>query len=79
MSMKDIRINVSCDQSQKLTFAHRGGGGGSGEGLNLLTRYLNSPLDMPQNTSHNKRLSLFFSLEIQHREIVPSQINEDVV
>ena len=30
--------------SQKLTFAHRGGRRGDGEGINLLMRYLNSPL-----------------------------------
>ena len=51
LGMKDIRkyvIQVSCDQSggqAKSSLSLTGGeGGGSEEGLNLLTRYLNSPL-----------------------------------
>ena len=52
LGMKDIReyvLQVSCNQSgeeggdkSKSHFCSHGGEGGSGEGLNLLMRYLNS-------------------------------------
>ena len=73
--MKDIRINVvqvSCDQSggeggvsQKLTFAHRGGGGGVWRGAKSAHVILEQPLNQyDRATSTTIKLMRFHIIEI---------------
>ena len=54
--------------SQKLTFAHRGGGVGSGKGLNLITRCLNSPLETTVSQDEGLKYSAWedFGCALKH-------------